>query len=290
MKKSLFTILALGVSAVAVAQSGQLPVANAILVSQTRDGNVVTTRYKIPHDHGKQAEFDLHYAINRSDVVTSYSDNTQQIAELKDFVEQSKDSTMHISAIHIIGYASPDGNATKNDSLAAHRAQSLYNFAVRTMQPKQKIETSHKTFHWSDCIPMVKSSQIPQKEAVLNILASTTHSETQKEVALKSLHQAWNYLASNVLPQMRYADIEFDYGVDEFVTHTTTVEQSEPAKSETPAQTEVPAAVVVEEEVGVIVATPVGHEAERNEKQEEKKEERREKKENRKSEVEVIYW
>lgn len=271
MKKSLFTILALGVSAVAVAQSNQLPAANAILVSQTRDGNVVTTRYKIPHDHGKQAEFDLHYAINRSDVVTSYSDNTQQIAELKDFVEQSKDSTMHISAIHIIGYASPDGNAAKNDSLAAHRAQSLYNFAVRTMQPKQKIETSHKTFHWSDCIPMVKSSQIPQKEAVLNILASTTHSEAQKEVALKNLHQAWNYLAANVLPQMRYADIEFDYGVDEFVTHTTTVEQSEPAKSETPAQTEVPAAVVVEEEVGVIVATPVGHEAERNEKKEEKK-------------------
>lgn len=290
MKKCLFTILALGVSAIAVAQSSQLPEANAILVSQTREGNVVTTRYKIPHNNGKQAEFDLHYAINRSDVVTSFSDNSRQIAELKDFAEQSKDSTMHISAIHIVGYASPDGNATKNDSLAAHRAQSLYNFAVRTIHPKQKIDTSHKTFHWSDCIPMVKSSQIPQKEAVLNILASTTHTESQKEAALKGLSESWNYLAANVLPQMRYADIEFDYGVDEFVTRTTTVEQSEPAKPETPAQTEQPAAVLVEEEVGVIIATPAGHEAENKEKKEEKKQERKDKKDNRRGEVEVIYW
>ena len=271
MKKILLSVLALGATMAVFAQSSQAPATNAILVSQTRSGDVLTTRYKIPHNDGKQAEFDVHYAINKANIVPSYSDNQEQIAELKDFMAQTQDSTMHISAIHIVGYASPDGNATKNDSLAAHRAQSLYNFAVRTMQPKQKIETSHKTFHWSDCIPMVKSSQIPQKEAVLNILASTTHSEAQKEVALKNLHQAWNYLAANVLPQMRYADIEFDYGVDEFVTHTTTVEQSEPAKSETPAQTEVPAAVVVEEEVGVIVATPVGHEAERNEKKEEKK-------------------
>ena len=287
-------MLALGVSAVAAAQSSQLPAANAILVSQTRDGNVVTTRYKIPHDHGKQAEFDVHYAINRSDVVTSYSDNSQQIADLKDFMEQTKDSTMHISAIHIVGYASPDGNTKQNDSLAAHRAQALYNFAVRTFHPKQKIDTAHKTFHWSDCIPVVKSSSMPQKEAVLKILASATHSELQKEAALKAMPEAWSYFATNVLPQMRYADIEFDYGVDEFVTRTTTVEQSEPAKSETPAQPQTQSQqstpVVVEEEVGIIVATPVGHEAERNEKREERKEERKDKKDNRKGEVEVIYW
>lgn len=287
-------MLALSVSVVAAAQSNQLPAANAILVSQTRDGNVVTTRYKIPHDHGKQAEFDVHYAINRSDVVTSYSDNSQQIADLKDFMEQTKDSTMHISAIHIVGYASPDGNTKHNDSLAAHRAQALYNFAVRTFHPKQKIDTAHKTFHWSDCIPVVKSSSMPQKDAVLKILASATHSELQKEAALKAMPEAWSYFATNVLPQMRYADIGFDYGVDEFVTRTTTVEQSEPAKNETPTQSQTQSQqstpVVVEEEVGIIVATPVGHEAERNEKREERKEERKDKKDNRKGEVEVIYW
>ena len=290
MKKSLFSILALGVSAMAAAQSGQQPAANAILVSQTRDGNVITSCYKIPHDSGKQAEFDLHYAINRSDVVTSYSDNSQQIADLKDFMEQCKDSTLHISAIHIVGYASPDGNVVHNDTLAAHRAQSLYNFAVRTFRPKQNIDRAYKTFCWSDCIPVVKGSSVPQKDAVLKILASTVHSEMQKESALKSMPESWCYLTTNVLPQMRYADIEFDYGVDEYVTRTTTVEQTAPAKSDSTTQAEQPAAVVVEEEVGVIIATPAGHEAEHKEKREDKKEERKEKKENRKEDVEVIYW
>ena len=118
-------MLTLGVSISVSAQSSDAPTANAILVSQTRNGNVVTSRYKIPHNNDKRAEFDVHYAINKANIVESYLDNPQQIAELKDFMDQTKDTTMHITAIHIVGYASPDGNSTKNDTLAAKRAQAL---------------------------------------------------------------------------------------------------------------------------------------------------------------------
>ncbi len=253
MKKILFTILALGATAAVSAQSGQAPAANAILVSQTRNGNVVTSRYKIPHNDGRSAEFDVHYAVNRATIVPSYSDNTQQIADLKDFMAQSCDSTMHISKIHIVGYASPDGNVKQNDTLASKRAQSLYHYAVNTYHPTQKIETSHKTFHWSDCVAAVEKSAIPHKDQVLAILKSTTHTEAQKEAALRKMPDAWRYMATKILPQMRYADIEFDYGVDEFVTRTTTVAQTEPAK---PVQTSQPEPIVVDEEMGVIIATP----------------------------------
>ena len=92
-------MIALGAVIVAVAQKVEAPASNAILVSQTRDGNVVTSHYKIPHDDGKQAGFDVHYAINKANIVESYSDNPQQIAELKDFMDQTKDTTMHITAI-----------------------------------------------------------------------------------------------------------------------------------------------------------------------------------------------
>ena len=63
MKKILLSMLALGTTVAAVAQSNQAP-ANAVLVSQTRNGNVVTTRYKIPHDDGKHAEFDVHHGLS----------------------------------------------------------------------------------------------------------------------------------------------------------------------------------------------------------------------------------
>lgn len=293
MKRILTTMLALGITAAVSAQSNQAP-ANAVLVSQTRNGNVVTSRYKIPHNDGKHAEFDLHYAVNRSNIVPSYSDNTQQIADLKDFMAQTKDTTMHISAIHVVGYASPDGNAKQNDTLASKRAQSLYHYAVNTYHPEQKIDTDHKTFKWSDCVAAVEKSSIPQKEKVLSILQSTKHTEAQKEQALRSLPDAWRYLATNILPQMRYADIEFDYGVDEFVTRTTVVAATEPAKPVQTSQPQQPEEVIVDEEMGIIIATPKhnasddGVDGSANKRNQRKA--RKADKKNLKGGYEAIYW
>lgn len=288
MKKILLTVLALGTTAVAVAQSDQTSMANAILVSQTKQGNVVTSHYKIPHNDGRSAEFDVHYAINRSNVVPSYSDNSRQMADLKDFMAQCCDSTMHISSIHIVGYASPDGNTTQNDSLASQRAQSLYHYAVNTYHPAHKIATSHKALHWNDCVAMVEKSNIPQKSQVLAILSSTSHTEHQKEMALRKMPEAWKYLTTNILPQMRYADIEFDYGVDEFFTRTTTVSQTEPTKPTQTSQTSTqqPEQVVVDEEMGIIIATP-------NHDGDDKHHNRKDKKRDKArviGEYEAIYW
>ena len=259
MKKSIFTLAMCCVAIGATAQS-TLPAKNAVMISQTRNGNTVTTRYRVPHD-GKHAEFDVHYAVNRSDIVPSYSTNPQQISDLKDFMAHSADTTMHISAIHIVGYASPDGSTTQNDTLAAKRAKALYTYAVNTYPPKQSVDTAHKTFAWSDCVAAVKASDIPDKESVVAVLQSTAHSEREKEAKLRTMKAAWSYLASHILPSMRYADIEFDYGVDEIVTRTTLVAQPEPAKTTTSPDTTQPATqqpemVVVDEEMGIIIATP----------------------------------
>lgn len=287
MKKIFLSISALGIAIGAMAQSSSTSTANAVLVSQTRNGNTVVSRYKIPHDDGKQASFDVHYAINKSNVVPTYSDNPEQIEDLKDFMMQTQDSTMHISAIHIVGYASPDGNTTQNDSLASHRAQSLYQYAVNTYHPSKNIDTKHKTFLWSDCATAVEQSIIPHKESVLAILTSTNHTEKQKEAALRQMKEAWRYLATNILPQMRYADIEFDYGIDEFFTKTTTVEPTETTK---PAQSATQPEVVVDEEVGIIVATPAQDGSESHKDKRNERKARKSDKQGVVGEYEVIYW
>jgi hypothetical protein len=291
MKKILLTVLALGTTAAVVAQSDQAP-ANAVLVSQTRNGNVVVSRYKIPHNSGKHAEFDIHYAVDKIKIVPTYSDNTQQIAELNDFMAQSKDTMMHISAIHIVGYASPDGDSKENDTLASQRAQSLYHYAVNTYHPKQKIDTTHKTFKWSDCVEAVENSDIPQKETVLMILKSTSHTESEKEQTLRKLSESWRYLTAHILPKMRYADIEFDYGVDEIVTRTTTITPSESAKATQVSQptSQQPEEVVVDEEVGIIIATPKQSDVDSRENKRNERKARKADKKDMKGGYEVIYW
>lgn len=289
MKKILLTMVTLASTIMVVAQSVQAPASNAVLVSQSRSGDVITSHYKIPHNDGKHAEFDLHYAINGAKINPSYSDNSNQINELKEFMGQTKDTTMHISAIHIVGYASPDGNAKQNDTLASQRAQSLYQYAISTYRPKQQIVTRHKALHWVDCVSAVEKSDIPQKSAVLTILKAANSSEAQKESALRKMPDAWRYLVTNILPQMRYADIEFDYGVDEYITRTTIVEQTKPAQPVQVAQPQQPEEVVVDEEVGIIIATP-RHESKGKSDRHHERKSRKSKKKAAKSGYEVIYW
>ena len=103
--------------------------------------------------------------------------------------------------------------------------------------------------------------------------------------------EAWKYLTTNILPQMRYADIEFDYGIDEFVTRTSLVEQpTAPAEQTAPAQTPQPQEVVVDEEVGIIIATPKHDGEKHHEKKDHSQKSRKEKKRGSVTEYEVIYW
>ena len=101
--------------------------------------------------------------------------------------------------------------------------------------------------------------------------------------------EAWKYLTTNILPQMRYADIEFDYGVDEFVTQTTTIKPKvEPAKTVPTCQPSQPE-IVVEEEMGIIVATP-NHECKETGCRRCEKRNTKGNKKHTKESVEVIYW
>ena len=289
MKKSIFTLMMCAAASGVVAQNTNLPATNAVVISESRNGNTVTTRYRVPHD-GKHAEFDVHYALNSADIVPTYSTNPQQMSELKDFMAQSSDTTMHISAIHIVGYASPDGVSTQNNVLAAKRAKALYTYAVNTYHPKLAVDTQSKTFAWADCVSAVQASNIPDKSSVLAVLQSA-HTERDKEAKLRTMKDAWHYLTTHILPSMRYADIEFDYGVDEIVTRTTLVAQNDPPKSaETttttkscPPATQQPEVVVVDEEMGIIVATP-------REDRDSSREERKSQRKSNKNGSQGTYW
>ena len=261
----------LGVAMGQTATQGK-PTADAVLISQTRDGNTVTSRYRVPQKDDSRAEFDVHYAVNRSDISPSFADNTEQIDSLHKFMSQTADTMMHIGRVVVHGYASPDGSKVHNDSLAAERAAKLCRYAAQMCSccPASKMSAMSRTYTWKEVAPVVERLDMPSKAEVLRILYSSA-SEAEKEQHLRRYPSAWKYLTTNVLPQMRYADVEFDYGVDKVVT-TTFV--SQPAQQ--PAQQPQPDMVIVDEETGVIIATPKDiRRAERKIMREERREERK---------------
>ena len=246
---------------------------DSLLLFKKQQGDKVIEQYLIRNAERGQMDFEMLFPINDSSLQSSFADNEQTISSLNRFAEQVADTTMHISSVKVVGYASPDGVESKNESLAKARAAVLVNY-VRTNCPKSNITTSAKVYSWADCVPAVKASSISDKEAVLAILNSTTHTELQKQAELEKLPKAWMMLKNTILPPMRHSALIVDYSQDKVVQKVKTVTPPAPKPATTTADTHTtpttttahnkpkttekvyPVAVVETDEMGIIVEVP----------------------------------
>lgn len=233
---------------------------DAVLLSQTSDGKMVTSRYLIKGKEAQKATFVMHFTINHSNMLPTFADNSQQVADLKAFASKMKDTLMHLHSTTIVGYASPDGGESFNKSLAGQRAATVKNY-LHELCPNLKPSWSAHPYTWKDAMSAVEKSDIPQKGEVLRILALNV-SDTEKEKHLKRLPAAWDYLKKSILPGMRKAEITFTYMMDSVMEKRVAVTpppapKPAPAAPATTKPAEepkpVPMAIVEEVETGIIV-------------------------------------
>ena len=271
MKK--FTLFLCGASITAVSAFAHGLATDSVLISKHQQGDKIVEKYLLPNAESDRADFEILFPINVSALQQSFADNTDSVAALYRFMERAADTTMHIRSVMVVGYASPDGLESKNVALAQSRA------AATTAYLKQqcnKVDVQHSSvaLKWSDCVDKVKSSSLTNKEAILAILNSTSHTELQKQAELEKLTEAWKYFKNTLLPSMRKSDINIDYAVDKYVEKVVTVAPKPapqpapaPQPSEEPQNTSTsvpeaksekryPVAVVETEEMGIIVEVP----------------------------------
>ena len=259
MKRIIFTLgIALLVSLQAAAQCGMTAQkqcgCDTVLLSQTRNGNYIVSKYLVKDKNGKDASFSVYYAINLSDIANTFSDNSTQLSDMSYFIGRSSDSLMRISSASVVGYASPDGNPKFNAALAARRANALKLYVENNYRPTYGVTVTSKALTWKDCMTAVENSSIDNRGEVLRILSSG-YSDAEKERRLRQMPEAWEYLKTNILPKMRYATATFDYKKDVVIDRTVAVEPPKPAE---PVVTEQPQPVVLvieDEETGIIIDT-----------------------------------
>lgn len=262
MKKFTLSIVALLLAMPIMAQSTSK---DSLLLSKVQRGDKVTERYLVRNADNGTSEFDMLYPINNSTLQSSFSTNADAIAALDRFVEQAADTTMHITKVVVVGYASPDGVESKNMALANARAASVATFVTKQC-PKSNVETKAMTYHWADCIPTVEGMNLPDKSQVIAILNSTTHSELEKQAELEKLQNAWIIFKNTILPPMRHSELNVAYSNDKIVERIYTIPQPQPkpqVSTQTVAQTKpqaeqkrYPVAVVETDETGIIVEVP----------------------------------
>lgn len=194
--------------------------ADTVLLSQQADGPYTVSRILVRGNSPQRSQYDVHYAISRSDIQRDIDNNAEQLNEIEGYVDpRTGDTLRYVKCIKVHGYASPDGPAVTNRTLAAARARKFAAYLDRLCGASKyyDVTVDSKALPWSSCRAAVASSSMPDRSAVLAIIDGNM-TDAEKQVRLKRMPEAWTYLAKNVLPPLRRVDVELDYDRDRLMT------------------------------------------------------------------------
>lgn len=165
--------------------------------------------------HKETGRITVNYKINSSELDMSMDNNSAEMNRLRDLIKKlNSDKNIEIQNITITGSSSPDGNATQNMQLAQRRAETLKNYIVRelNMTPAQaaNIKIVNLGANWDGLNQLIMKSDMSGKDQLLNALSTSNLNQRQANMRKSS---QFNYLKTNILPQLRYAEYEVNYTI-----------------------------------------------------------------------------
>ena len=189
-----------------------------VIIPETKvaDGLVTTVKFAVAEDVKsqvtadafqriiqEQTEADIHFLIQQSTLRNS----ELKSQDMKDLFAAIKDANAAenkaINKIEVTGYASPDGELGKNDTLAHRRQGNAQGYlAKKAKLNKGSIISSTVAEDWAGFQAAMEASNIQDKELVLRVLSIYTDPE-EREKQIKELTNVWPELADNILPALR---------------------------------------------------------------------------------------
>ena len=189
-----------------------------VIIPETKvaDGLVTTVKFAVAEDVKsqvtadafqriiqEQTEADIHFLIQQSTLRNS----ELKSQDMKDLLAAITDANVAenkaINKIEVTGYASPDGELGKNDTLAHKRQGNAQGYlAKKAKLNKGSIISSTVAEDWAGFQAAMEASNIQDKELVLRVLSIYTDPE-EREKQIKELTNVWPELADNILPALR---------------------------------------------------------------------------------------
>lgn len=117
-----------------------------------------------------------------------------------------------VDSIIITAYASPEGPEQHNETLAEQRGRTVYQY-IKQRFPTAEINPRPEGENWNGLIRAIANDTvIPDRQRVLDILTEPLDHRTIKGVIRRFADTpTYDYVISNILPQLREARITFHY-------------------------------------------------------------------------------
>ena len=149
---------------------------------------------------------DLVYKINSSRL-NKKAVAADDVVALKQSVESYLGNDRAAQTVYVNGYASPDGPEKFNDKLAGKRSESGLK-AVQELLKESGLNIDAAAYgeDWDGFKAAVAASNIQDKDLILQVL-SMYSSAAEREKEIKNLASVFGALKTEVLPQLRRAQI-----------------------------------------------------------------------------------
>jgi outer membrane protein OmpA-like peptidoglycan-associated protein len=149
------------------------------------------------------------FRVNSSTIEPSFMDNARAIATMHEMLAAHG---KNIDAIHLMGYASPEGPYKFNETLAAKRAEAIKNH-IATQMPDlaAKISTNSSPANWDAVKKMLNESYISNYLKIIAIIDDNSIAPAEKNNAIRRQYPVeYQFMLDTWYPKLRVTDIAID--------------------------------------------------------------------------------
>ena len=162
---------------------------------------------------------EINYGYNSS-VVKNSELRTDEWKEMKGlFALAASADSVNLTGVSISAYASPEGEISLNENLAADRAESAHKSLQRELKRK-KINTEEdfanlmaKGEDWDGFKKLMNASSIADKDLILRVLEMYSD-KNKREEEIRNIAKTYKEIENEILPSLRRSKIEMNYTVE----------------------------------------------------------------------------
>lgn len=155
------------------------------------------------------------FKVNRSDLEVSYLNNAQEMTKIKELITRvQQEPELKVNSILITGFASPEGSVELNRKLSIARAQAFVNYLKEELSLSESLfEVDAKGENWDGVLTFVQSSDLGNKDEVLEILRNEALSVEQRKQAIMQVDNGkfYAYMLKEWYPHLRKVTCYINY-------------------------------------------------------------------------------
>lgn len=158
----------------------------------------------------------LDYPVNRTELYPNYRQNPRELAKIIATIDTVRNNDkVSITAIHIHGYASPEGPWDNNIRLSKGRAATLKDYVRQLYNFDDRIFTVRNTPEdWAGLDSFLVHSNIDHKDEILAIARDESIAPDPRNEKIKQLYpEQYKFIHATWYPALRHSDYTVDYKI-----------------------------------------------------------------------------